>query len=270
MFRYVISRVLPSTRLKTRLWRRWYRYFDTKVLEQPLRFLNFGLALPPDEQPALSPEDENERHSIQLYHRTLSPVTLNGASVLEVSCGRGGGADYMIRCLRAKRVIGLDQTESALVRCRARFSSPAIQFVCGDAMALPFGDGTFDAVVNVEASHCYPAAAGFFANVRRVLRPGGSFLYADFRGRRAYDAWRRDLDTCGLTKIAEEEITARVAEGLEHEHMRRTELIQSVAPRVLRRVFSQFAGTKDSVMYRGFKNGRVRYMRFALVKPGVT
>lgn len=266
MFRYVISRVLPSSKLKTRLWRRWYRYFDSKVHAQPLRFLNFGLALPPGEQLALSADDESERYSIQLYHRILSPAELSKASVLEVSCGRGGGADYMIRCLGARKVVGLDQTEPALSHCRERFPSPAIQFVCGDAMALPFAPESFDALVNVEASHCYPGAAGFLAEVRRVLRPGGRFLYADFRGLRAYDDWRRDLDACGLKKLVEEEITPLVAAGLEHEHQRRSDLIRSVAPRVLRRAFSQFAGTKDSVMYRGFKSGRVRYMRFAFAK----
>jgi SAM-dependent methyltransferase len=266
MFRYVISRILPSTRLKTLLWRRWYRYFDNKVREQPLRFLNFGLALPSAEQLTLSAEDEAERYSIQLYHRTLSAADLRGARVLEVSCGRGGGVDYMVRCLSAGRVVGLDQTESALAHCRQLFDSTAIQFVCGDAMALPFAAESFDAVVNVEASHCYPRAPGFFAEVRRVLRPGGHFLYADFRGARSYDGWRKDLDGCGLTKVAEEEITAKVAEGLEFEHQRRTDLIRNVAPRVLRRAFSQFAGTKDSVMYRGFKKGRVRYFRFAYRK----
>ena len=53
----------------------------------------------------------------------------------------------------------------------------------GDAQNLPFPDESFDAVINVEASHIYPNFERFLGEVARVLRPGGHFLYADFRNR---------------------------------------------------------------------------------------
>ncbi|QDU31359.1 Phthiotriol/phenolphthiotriol dimycocerosates methyltransferase [Anatilimnocola aggregata] len=57
-----------------------------------------------------------------------------------------------------------------------------LSFVVGDAENLPFEDDTFDAVVNVESSHCYRSDPAFLAQVRRVLRTGGHVLFADLIG----------------------------------------------------------------------------------------
>ena len=54
----------------------------------------------------------------------------------------------------------------------------------GNAEKLPFADQSFDAVINVEASHCYPRFPQFLDEVARVLRPGGHFLYTDVRRRK--------------------------------------------------------------------------------------
>ena len=50
-----------------------------------------------------------------------------------------------------------------------------------DAEKLPFDDESFDAIINVESSHCYPHIDSFLSEVRRVLAPGGCFGIVDFR-----------------------------------------------------------------------------------------
>ena len=60
-----------------------------------------------------------------------------------------------------------------------RISYPQVSFLCGDAERLPFPAGSFDAVVNIESSHSYPDIDAFYAEVSRVLKPGGVFLYSD-------------------------------------------------------------------------------------------
>ena len=44
---------------------------------------------------------------------------------------------------------------------------------------MPFEDRSFDVVTNIESSHTYPNLRTFFAEVRRVLKSGGDFLYTD-------------------------------------------------------------------------------------------
>ena len=266
-FGWFFSRVLPSKWIKGQLWGRWYRYFNRKIEHESLRFLNFGLALYDDEALDLQAADELERTSIQLYDRVVSACDLNGAHVLEVSCGRGGGADYLVRYKKPAFVAALDRTEGAVAFCRRAYPAEHLDFLCGDAMSLPFPDAAFDAVVNVEASHCYPDMAKFLSEVRRVLKPGGRFLYADFRRDKLQGPWRDQLQASGLAIEAEEDITRRVVDSLFRTHERRATLMRSVAPRPLRRAFLQFAGAKGSVMYRAFDLGRAHYVRFCMRKP---
>ena len=56
----------------------------------------------------LAASDEPNRFSIQLYYRTATQVDLSGKRVLEVSCGHGGGASYLVRTLRPSSYTGLD------------------------------------------------------------------------------------------------------------------------------------------------------------------
>lgn len=258
---------LTAPSIKGRVWKHWYRYFERKVASQPLRFMNYGLSPTDSIRPALDSADEPERLSIQLYHRVVSRVALENADILEISCGRGGGADFTARYFRPARLTALDRTESALAACRKRFTHPALRFTCGDAMSLPFADAAFDAVINVEASHCYPGVPGFFAEVRRVLKPAGHFLYADFRRQKALPEWRAQLAAGGLTLVDEEDMTQGVVAALSSSHAMKASLIQQVAPRFLRSTFNQFAGTQGSVIYRAFETGNARYLRFVLRKP---
>jgi ubiquinone/menaquinone biosynthesis C-methylase UbiE len=66
-------------------------------------------------------------------------TALEPARTLDVACGTG----FLTRHLRGE-IVGLDQSESMLAE--AREQAPAATFVQGDALALPFGDDSFDRV----------------------------------------------------------------------------------------------------------------------------
>lgn len=264
--RFLLSRLLSSSRFKEKLWTRWYRYVEQVIDDKPIWFMNYGYVPANGTTPALRGEDEPNRASIQLYEVVTRSVDLTGRTALEVSCGRGGGGRYFSAYRDPRLVIGLDRTEHAVAFCERQHGKSGLRFLCGDAQGLPFADLSFDAVVNVEASHCYPDFARFLAEVRRVLRPGGAFLFADMRKREAVEAWRRELQESGFEMLEEEEITEHVVRALETTNDRVSALIRESAPRLTRRFLAHFAATKGTAVYDQLKSGDVRYVRFVFRK----
>jgi ubiquinone/menaquinone biosynthesis C-methylase UbiE len=164
----------------------------------------------------LEPEDVPNRACIQLYHHVATQVVLAGKDVLEVSCGHGGGASYTTRTLWSRHYTALDLNSAGIKFCKKLYLPlKALTFVQGDAENLPFEPNTFDAVINVEASHCYPDFSRFLAEVARVLRPGGNFLYADFRFADGVDEWETALASAPLQLLHTRNIKAEVLRGMD-------------------------------------------------------
>jgi O-methyltransferase len=142
-------------------------------------------------------------------------LSLEDRMVLDIGCGRGGTCSFLSRYFRPRQVVGLEYSRSCLALCRRAHPLPRLSFVCGDAAALPFSAASFDVVTNIESSHCYPAPWLFFAEVRRVLRPGGVFCYTDVFGDLEEPARaRRRLEALGFVVERQDDITGRVARGL--------------------------------------------------------
>ena len=79
---------------------------------------------------------------------------------------------------------------------------------------------------NVESSHCYPDCNAFFAEVFRVLKPGGCFLYTDFTAPgKAPAEYIRDitaaLDCAGFVNVESSDITQQILRGLDADNDRR-------------------------------------------------
>ena len=100
---------------------------------------------------------------------TARAVVSPGHRVLDSCCGTG---DLAIACLRAGgRVTGLDFSERMLDRARTK--SDEVEWVEGDALALPFAEGSFDAAtVGFGVRNLEDLGKGL-GELRRVLRPGG-------------------------------------------------------------------------------------------------
>jgi demethylmenaquinone methyltransferase/2-methoxy-6-polyprenyl-1,4-benzoquinol methylase len=100
---------------------------------------------------------------------TAAAVVRPGDRVLDVCCGTG---DLALASAEAGgRVTGLDFSERMLERARRK--SEAVEWVDGDALALPFTDGSFDAVTIGFGLRNLEHAERGLAELRRVLRPGG-------------------------------------------------------------------------------------------------
>jgi demethylmenaquinone methyltransferase/2-methoxy-6-polyprenyl-1,4-benzoquinol methylase len=100
---------------------------------------------------------------------TVKAVVRPGDRVLDAACGTGDLA--IIAANAGGNVTGLDFSEAMLARARRK--APALEWVRGDLLALPFDDDTFDAATvgfGVRNVADLPAS---IAELRRVLRPGG-------------------------------------------------------------------------------------------------
>lgn len=100
---------------------------------------------------------------------TVAAVVRPGDRVLDACCGTG---DLAVAALRAgARVTGVDFSERMLERALRK--APEVEWVQGDALALPFGEGSFDAAtVGFGVRNLDDLGRGL-AELRRVLRPGG-------------------------------------------------------------------------------------------------
>jgi ubiquinone/menaquinone biosynthesis C-methylase UbiE len=229
--------------------------------------MNYGYAPPVPWTLELNEQDQPNRHFIQLYEHVTSAVDLRGSAVLEIGSGRGGGSSFIKRYKGAARMIGVDLSKNAVDFSRATHRIEGLEFRVGDAENLPFDDSCFDAVINVESSHCYPSFEKFLSEVWRVLRTGGHFLYADFRGREAVEGWGHLLRSSALEVLCETDITANVAAALDRDNERKLELIDRMIPSILRPSFLEFAAVRGSALFEAFESGELVYKSFILRKP---
>lgn len=120
--------------------------------------------------------DEQERFGRDLQ---LAP----GKHLLEVACGSGGPALFLAATFGVT-VTGIDISEAGVAAANAsaadRNLSASAAFNVVDATgALPFADGSFDAVQCIDAINHLRDRRAVLAEWRRVLRPGGLLLYTD-------------------------------------------------------------------------------------------
>ena len=91
----------------------------------------------------------------------------------DIGCGNGAFTELVVeRCVPAS-VRGIDPSEAQLAFARARPAARLARFEEGDAMALPFADGSIDAAVMALVIFFVPDPAKGVAEMARVTAPGG-------------------------------------------------------------------------------------------------
>jgi ubiquinone/menaquinone biosynthesis C-methylase UbiE len=118
-------------------------------------------------------------------HRTLIDQAglAAGQRVLEIGCGTGNLAVRAKRAHPGVEYVGSDPDPKALARAQRKTRGMAgIRFERGYAQQLPYPEGSFDRVLSALMLHHLDddAKVAAAAEVRRVLRPGGSLHVADF------------------------------------------------------------------------------------------
>ncbi len=262
-------KVSPSFRKWSR--RMMYQLMARFIRHREWRFMNYGFIPPASDGDALTLDagDEADRYCIQLYHYVAGAVELQDLEVLEVGSGRGGGSYFVKRHLGPAQMVGLDYSEHAVSLCRQTYDLPGLRFVHGDAEDLPFDDASFDALINVESSHCYGSMSRFLAEAVRVLRPGGYFLFADFRQNELLQPLDSKFAESGLRTLVKQDITPNVVAAMEMDNARKSGQIRGAAPRWLSGLMEEFAGAPGSRIYGDFTSGRASYVSYVLQKAAV-
>lgn len=241
-------------------WKWWYQFLARRWSDTTWTFMNYGW-LPPDGAAPIPLEaaDEADRCFIGQYHRLAVDLPMQGGRALEVGSGRGGGSSYLMRTFAPVEMVGLDYSGAAVLLSRRLHGAVAgLSFVEGDAEALPFPDSSFDAVLNVESSHCYGNMTAFVAEVGRVLRPGGRFGWSDLRGPGMMPATEAAFAASGLRLVSETDITADVVRALDAVHDRKMKII--AGRRFGKALFRQFSATQGTTIYSALKSGNIRYL----------
>jgi arsenite methyltransferase len=138
-------------------------------------------------------DEEASRRVVEAYstpdviaqrRMTLEALRLaDGERVLDIGSGPGLLAAEMAQSVGPRGAVhGIDVSDSMLAIAR-RLELPdgaaPMEFAEGDACALAFEDGTFDAVVSTQVYEYVPDIEAALAEARRVLRPGGRLLILD-------------------------------------------------------------------------------------------
>jgi SAM-dependent methyltransferase len=105
-----------------------------------------------------------------------------GMKVLDIACGAGLVCGLV--SVRGAQVIGVDFSPNMLAEARRRY--PSADFREGDAEALPFEDGRFDAVVINFGLHHFPYPARALSEAHRVLRSGGRLAFTTWASPREH------------------------------------------------------------------------------------
>ena len=147
------------------------------------------------------------RGSMELLRPWMVEAPLG--TLLDVGCGtavvrdalRGWGAE-------PDRYVGVDPSAEMLGRAVGKGAHGA----AAPAEALPFRDGSFDTVVSASSFHYWPAPLDGVREMRRVLRPGGRLIVADwardFATMRVLDAFARATGHAFVRTYAEAEFRA--------------------------------------------------------------
>ncbi len=116
--------------------------------------------------------------------RLLEGSSIAGCKVLDIGCGLGAIDELLVREHGASSVVGVDIDPELIERMQSRMARAGLlDRIAGrrvDGGPLPFEAASFDVVFSKDSLVQIPDKAALFAEILRVLRPGGRFIASDW------------------------------------------------------------------------------------------
>jgi phosphoethanolamine N-methyltransferase len=116
--------------------------------------------------------------------RVVAGLEFQGKRILDIGCGSGGIALHLIERHGAGHVTGFDVEGPVIAAARQRAArkglSTRTEFIHGPPGPLPFGDASFDIVFSKDALLHVPDKDALFAEIFRVIVPGGDFAASNW------------------------------------------------------------------------------------------
>ena len=125
--------------------------------------------------------DPGRRSDAHLVRYVMAaPYIRPGDTVLDCACGLGYGAHILYQNSRAKQIIGIDFSESAVTYAAHNYGMPGIlDFFQGDAQQLSqIEDNSIDFITSFETIEHLPEPARYLKELERVLRPSGRVMFS--------------------------------------------------------------------------------------------
>lgn len=138
----------------------------------------------------------------------VAGLALDGLTVLDFGCGLGGASFMLAKDFGAGRVIGVDVEEVSVERATAAAAAAGLDGRVGfrrvEPGPLPLDEGAVDLAFSKDVICHIPDKAPVFAELFRVLKPGGLLACADFntdpsRDPAAYETWLAGMEATGLS-----------------------------------------------------------------------
>ena len=104
-------------------------------------------------------------------------VALESTRLREIAAGTGAVTRKLAAALPDSAIVASDLNPDMLAIAARRDSAGNVSYQPADAQALPFGDGEFDLVLAQFGAMFFPDKVAAYRESRRVLRPGGTFLF---------------------------------------------------------------------------------------------
>ena len=184
----------------------------------------------------------------------------SGKSVLATGIGF---FDHMLDQIARHGLIDLDIACEGDLHIDGHHTVEDVGITLGMAVAKAIGDKKGIR----RYGHAYVPLDEALVEIRRVLRPGGYFLYADFRFSDGLTPWETAMENAPLKLMQSREISAEVLRGMDANSARSVELLDKKLPKFLHSLGRDFAGVKGSRVYNALLDGSLSYRSYCFQKP---